>query len=408
MTDVRMAGGLVEAAAMAQWAVRHGTLADFLFRSVDHGETLLVCGDRAVAVSQMRRPVPSTSVNRELAWFTEQIAAAGRRLDAGLPEAQRFTSERGGGLYLDPAALTWSGLLIIDHPAPPPGVEMVWSDGRRPLVVLLRRDWELVVHELRSAAAVVRFLDWCAGLGPTEVPAHFGWLALACERPPRALTGPAPALPLIGEDLPGHAVIGRILEFVSATALPGALNESVRHRLLSQIDAFPLEERAALGEWTAAAVREAGTARDPAAAAARESAAGARDSAAGARDPGTVPAMDPAAARVTDVAREPAAAAVRPGGAARVRTFRFPGAPAQYVLAVAGSFTESLSGPFHDLVRLRHHEVLPASTFGFALVPDGDASWPYLIAHFTCVQGPSALDTGELTRIRRTWRTLSS
>jgi hypothetical protein len=367
--------------AMAGWALEHNSLPHFLFRSPYHPDTVLLAGDRAVLVSRMRRTEPSASKTREAQWFDEQILAAARRLAVSLPPAQQYTNERAASLRLDPKGLSWSGVLVIDHPAPPPGLALVreagrealrepareagWearretahdtareaarTTGRRALVVLLRRDWELLLHDLRSAAAVVRYLDWCAGHNPHDPPSHFAWLSIAADLPPRLLSGPVPPMPLLHDDLPGHAVIGRLLEFVSLSDL----DETVRRRLLALIDGFPVEHRARLGEWAAEAVRAAGP--------------------------------------------------------ARVRTFRYDRSTAQFVLAIAGGFTEALSAPFHDLVRLRHSEAPEQTcTFGFVLVPDGAHTWPYLVAHFTYVQGPVELTLDDESRIRRIWSGLVS
>ncbi|MFC7533160.1 hypothetical protein [Actinoplanes sp. GCM10030250] len=346
------AGRRAVAEGMARWAAGNGALPHFLFRPEEPGATLLLSGERGVMVQVVRRTEPNAWAVREQAWLAEQVAAAGRRLDQGWVGRQWFGSERGGRVEVDPAAVTWSGVLLVDHPALPPGVQLVREAARGPLVVFLRRDWELLLHELRSAAAVVRCLDWLAGRVPgEEVPAHFAWLTVAADLPARMPAGPLPEMPLLVDDLPGHAVISRMLEYVAA----GSLDEAVRHRLLSLIDGFPLEHRAGLGDW--------------------------------------------------------AAEAIHAGGAARVRTFSFPGSRCQYVLAVAGSFSEALAGPFDDLVQLRHHEARKRSlsTFGFVLVPDAaQPGWPYLIAHFTWVQGPVDLTPDDLSRIRTIWSDLPS
>jgi hypothetical protein len=352
------------------------SVADFMFRTgPQHNESqVLIVGARAVVVLTTSRPAndgvigaltsaratADGSAARERAWWAEQVAAAERQLDdtvrllhAG-PAPQRFTTERGRALDLDPAMLEWTGLLIVDHPAPPAGVDPGPDSGRIPLAVVLRRDWEVLLHELRSAAAVVRYLDWCARRGPVpdEVPAHYAWLAVASELPPRPAESFLRALaakPLLRDVLPGHAVIGRLLDYVASTQLHDVLDEAGRHRLLSLIDEFPVDARSDLGEWTA----------------------------------------DPAVARL--------------------RTFRFADGIPQYVVAVMPDLNDAWSAAFHDLVQLRHHEAReqaadPASlcTFGFVLAA-GANRWPWPVAYFTCLQGPVTLTPSELVRIREFW-----
>ncbi|WP_328474090.1 hypothetical protein OHA21_14245 [Actinoplanes sp. NBC_00393] len=324
--------GADPAEAMAQWALGHWSLPDFLFRG-----RLLIVGGRGVMIAA------GGSV-RELE----------RRFEALLLSSHRFVNERGRALEIDPGALVWSGLLIADDL--PAGFDQAPATGNLPLLYLLRSDWEFLLHELRSASAVVRYLDWCREPGPaTDVSAHHAWLMLASSRHPRqpaAPDVPLPPKPLLRDDLPGHAVIGQLLEYVATAPLPESLGETVRHRLLSLVDEFPVEARAELGRWVAEAVRSPGS---------------------------------------------------------RMRTFRFSGGTPQYVLAMLPQPGESPA--FDDAVQVRHHRgrevaVEPSSlvTFGFVLALDETRS--LVVAQFTCVQGPVSLNAASLAAAEEVWPTI--
>lgn len=314
--------------AMARWALRHPSLPHFLFPLEPSGDAaLLVAGGRAVVI-------------------VAGVAGAAQRVDAIVraPGPCRLTSEYGRTLEIDPATLSWTGLVIADRP----GTELLPASGQVPLLAMSRRDWELVLHELRSAAAVVRYLAWCAQPGPVVPPAHYTWLMVVSKRHPRLPVAdrPLPEKPLLTDDLPGHAVIGRLLEYVAAAPLPETAGATVRHRLLSLIDEFPVGSRAELGRWTATVLRT--------------------------------------------------------GETARVRTFRFADGIPQYVVSVLPRSAEA----FHDVVRLRHQQARERAaepsavvTFGFALSPEETGT--LLIAQFTCLQGPADLTAEELASAQR-------
>jgi hypothetical protein len=388
------------AEVMTRHAVAAWGLPDFVFRPKvaqkgvgqrELGDGLIIIGRQAVVIQVKRRNSPGNDSSRERSWISKRVVQAARQADGTLrylkqfPPPHAFTNERGRTLDIDARLLDWLALVIIDHPRPPDGISLPVSTGRMPLVVMLRRDWEFLLHQLRSTSSVVRYLNWCTQKSPValgEEPSRYGTIAIDSETRQRAplemslvregktaLVPLFPAKPLNRDELPGHTAVREILEAVATMRLPDFLEEADRHELLSLIDEFPVQCRGYLGEWILKAFLDV----------------------LGASRSGTF--------------------------AFRLKTFRFSDYIPQYVFGVSDdTLDDATQLAFHDLVQLRHQELRgqyadpdSVDTFGFVIAPDEKRlsssviQWPWSIMQFVRVRGPITLTRQELTYVREFW-----
>ncbi|MDQ3762975.1 MAG: hypothetical protein M3460_15395 [Actinomycetota bacterium] len=128
---------------------------------------LIVVGDRGLVVQVKSRDTAPGSAERETSWLTKKIAEGGRQVDGTTRRLSSKTTTmvngRGRTVDLDGTTITWTGVIIVDHPSPPPEYQLPELRTRIPTVVLLRRDWEFLFYQLRSTHAVIDYLARVSG-----------------------------------------------------------------------------------------------------------------------------------------------------------------------------------------------------------------------------------------------------
>lgn len=226
---------------------------------------LIVTGDRGLVVQVKSRDTKPGSAVREASWLTKKIADSGRQVDG---TARRLSSKtttmlngRGRTVELDGKAIEWTGVVIIDHPCPPPGYQLDEFATRIPTVVLLRRDWEFLFHQLRSSHAVIDYLVRVAGLTKRlgGEPERYYELAAADARAEPAPPDPAigalgthvstpllPAAPAGNDDDEAHGMVRIMCEDIATVRLDPD-DEVSRLRVLAAIDELPVGYRSELG-----------------------------------------------------------------------------------------------------------------------------------------------------------------
>ncbi|MGH3972441.1 MAG: hypothetical protein ACRDS9_03830, partial [Pseudonocardiaceae bacterium] len=226
---------------------------------------LIITGDRGLVVQVKSRDAAPGSAEREASWLTKKIAEGGRQVDG---TARRLSSKtttmvngRGRTVDLDGAIIAWTGVVIIDHPSPPCEYQLPELGTRIPTVVLLRRDWEFLFHQLRSSRAVIDYLARVSGstgrLGAE--PERYYELAAADANAEPSPLDPAigalgtqvsvpllPAEPAGSDDDEAHGMVRIMCEDIANVRLDSD-NEANRLRVLSAIDELPVGHRSELG-----------------------------------------------------------------------------------------------------------------------------------------------------------------
>lgn len=232
------------------------------------GDVLLVVGTRAAVVQVKSRTSPSGDESRERAWIEKAITKATRQAVGVVGRLRRspatLTNHRGREHVVDGAATWWVGVVIIDHDSPPADfIPVLPSDLGFPVAVLLRRDWEFLFDQLRSADAVLAYLLRVGDLDPIPLgnePLRYYELADADEdAPPGALPAGTEALgarlasvpvlpktPAGRDDGEAHAVLRMILEGIATVQLD-RWDENTRLTVLAEIDGLPVATRTELG-----------------------------------------------------------------------------------------------------------------------------------------------------------------
>lgn len=226
---------------------------------------LIVAGDRGLVVQVKSRDSAPGSDEREASWLTKKIAEGGWQVDG---TARRLSSKtttmvngRGRTVELDGATITWTGVVIVDHPSPPREYQLHELGTRIPTVVLLRRDWEFLFHQLRSSRAVIDYLARVSGstgrLGGE--PERYYELAAADANAEPSPLDPAigalgtqvsvpllPAAPAGSDDDEAHGMVRIMCEDI-ANVRPDSDDEASRLRVLAAVDELPVGQRSELG-----------------------------------------------------------------------------------------------------------------------------------------------------------------
>ncbi|WP_404474130.1 hypothetical protein [Microbacterium aerolatum] len=239
------------------------------------GDGVLITSGTAVMIQSKSRHQSSELAEREANWLTKNITkgfkqgAGSIRFLSTRPVAMR--NRRGRTVTIDGTALTWVSLVLVDHDEVPEGY--VPSDLPPDAVVMLRRDWEFLFHQLRSTRSVVGYLRRVAGesiaLGTEPVRYHELALEDLNVEPvptpqwvtPGATLSSVPQAPLDAAGVNAtvaHFVLRTIQEDVAQCTVP-AEEESVRIDLLSRLDSIPVASRSDLGERLLAYMTEART-----------------------------------------------------------------------------------------------------------------------------------------------------
>lgn len=232
------------------------------------GDGTIVSGGRGIALQvKARSTATPDSAERARSWLLKNATA-------GLKQARGTirTSFQSGGITLDnlrgrPVRLAgsrvaWVPVVVLDHPSPPREVFPA-ADADGPSVVMLRRDWEFLWNQLRSASAVVDYVHRVAAENETaelgsETHRYFDLANKDLQAPPSALpdwmydggvepeSGPLlPKDPASARDELGFRVFQRVLEDIAATDFTG--DETDRVQMLAHIDRVAVTNRAELG-----------------------------------------------------------------------------------------------------------------------------------------------------------------
>ncbi|MBW9121914.1 hypothetical protein JNB63_17590 [Microbacterium trichothecenolyticum] len=228
------------------------------------GDGILVTSGTAIMIQSKSRQQPSGSAERESNWLTKNIVK-GLKQSAG---SIRFLSarpipmqnRRRRKVTIDGASLAWISVVIVDHDNVPEGY--VPPDLEDDSVVMLRRDWEFLFNQLRSARSVAEYLRRISGenieLGTEPVRYHELALAdLAVE--PRAAPDwassaavtvsvpQAPLEPAGSLETSGHFLLRAIQEDIALSPAPSD-DELIRIDVLSRLDSIPVASRTEFGQ----------------------------------------------------------------------------------------------------------------------------------------------------------------
>lgn len=341
---------------------------------------LLIVGGRGIIVQAKAREGTPGDDEREGKWVrkvvskaTKQAAGTLRRVAAA---AVPLEDGRGRQVTVDGNGVSWAAVVVLDHPAPPSGIEFAAADGKLGTVVLYRRDWEFLFTQLRSTYAVVEYLHRVAAepsrLG--EEPERYYELAAADERATPGVLDPslvglgietsAPTLPSAPAGSDGdeaHELVRIILEDIATTPI-GDAKQDDRRRVLASLDSLPVAHRTNLGTFLLDAFN-----------------------------------------KLTSVQE----------GTTRwaFRTFLSAGDRDQLSFGVASEFGEQTRDTFHYWLRLRHHEraervgdAAGLITIGVLLTPRPDQyrRWDTTMA---AIGGDSGLTSEDVARLRELWPT---
>ncbi|WP_221323077.1 hypothetical protein [Actinoplanes sp. L3-i22] len=230
------------------------------------GDGLLVVGERGVVVQAKCRDTEPKGPARESAWLDKKIAEAARQADGTVrqlcSQPSRMINGRGRTVAVDGNTISWAAVVVIEHPEPPTDHRIPKIESRIPAVVLLRRDWEFLFNQLRSARAVVDYLHRVGG--STEVlgtephryyelaaadrdaasePIESVWPADAGERRSVPLL---PAAPAGSDDDEAHAMVRIMCEDIATSLLTEQSEQDLLY-VLAAIDRLPVGYRTDLG-----------------------------------------------------------------------------------------------------------------------------------------------------------------
>lgn len=228
------------------------------------GDGILITSGTAIMIQSKSRHQPGGTAERESSWLTKNIVkglkqgAGSIRFLAARPIAMENRRRR--TVNLDGAALTWVSVVVIDHDDVPAGY--VPPDLPDNAVVMLRRDWEFLFNQLRSARSVASYLRRVAGenieLGTEPVRYHELALADLEVKPPTApewatsasttVSVPqAPLEPAGSRETNAHFLLRIIQEDIALSPAPSD-DELTRIDVLSRLDSIPVASRTELGE----------------------------------------------------------------------------------------------------------------------------------------------------------------
>lgn len=266
-------GGAAERAAQdaaATWGLPDFVIAPLVeqkgrgVREISDG--LLIVGDQGLVVQVKSRDSEPQSPDKEISWLAKKIAAAGRQVDGTVRRLSSKTTTmvngRGRTINVTGAELTWTGVVIVDHPAIPEDLPAPMLDTRTPTVALARRDWEFLFHQLRSSRAVIDYLVRVSGtevrlgheperyyeLAATDARAEPGPIDPAIDGRGTVVSAPLlPVAPAGSDDDEAHGMVRIMCEDIANSDFDAA-DETRRLRALAAIDQLPVAHRTELGQ----------------------------------------------------------------------------------------------------------------------------------------------------------------
>jgi hypothetical protein len=229
-------------------------------RNREISDGLIVTGNKGVVLQVKSRDAVTPS-EKEPSWIDKKVRHAAGQVDGtvrrlcGSPV--EMINGRGRSLPVNGRDISWVGVVLLDHSNPPEGHAVERTSGRVPIITLLRRDWEFLFSQLRSASAVVDYLhrvDGSSRIG-AEPERYFELAAAdaAAEPAPIGVRGPGehisvPRLPMAPagrDDDQAHGMVRIMCEDIATS--PHAGDEWDRLRLLAVIDSLAVAFRTELG-----------------------------------------------------------------------------------------------------------------------------------------------------------------
>lgn len=231
------------------------------------GDGTIITGGKGIALQVKARESTSGDPAREAAWLNKKATQALRQAYGTIRTFLRapqlaLENLRGREVALDGTGIEWLPVVVLDHDDPPEEHHLSLHQHEDPGVVLLRRDWEFLWDQLRSASAVVDYLHRVSGTESPPLgsePTRYLELALADAEADSA-PGPewtsglfahqpgGPVLPrdlASAQDATAHAMFNEILDDIANTDFTG--DETTRLRVLGLLDRVPVTQRSELG-----------------------------------------------------------------------------------------------------------------------------------------------------------------
>ncbi|MCX4657653.1 hypothetical protein [Streptomyces uncialis] len=229
---------------------------------------LLIVGGRGVVVQIKAREGVPGAPEKESSWVLKQLAAAAKQISGTVrrlkTQGVQMTTGRGRSVRIDSPAVNWIGVIIIEHPAPPPNLAITTQAGATPVIALLRRDWEFLFNQLRSTHAVVGYLHRIGTSTPVlgGEPERYYELAAADAAASPGPINPSwirrggqpcnvpllPAAPAGSDNDKAHTMVRIVLEDV-ATSLTGPDEWEPWQIVLASLDSLPVGYRTDLGRF---------------------------------------------------------------------------------------------------------------------------------------------------------------
>ncbi|MET9225681.1 hypothetical protein [Lentzea sp. NPDC003310] len=224
---------------------------------------LIITGTHGLVIQVKARDTEPADTAKETNWLNKKIIAGHKQVEGTArnlsSKTTTMTNGRGRQVTVDGPTITWTGVVIIDHPSPPIGVPHPALPGRVPTVALLRQDWEFLFDQLRSSHAVIAYLTRVAGTSGTlgEEPERYYELAAADAATEPAPIDPRirgiqvsvpllPAAPAGTDDPEGHDMLRMMCEDI-ANSPTNEVDETRLLHVLAAIDALPILHRSDLG-----------------------------------------------------------------------------------------------------------------------------------------------------------------
>lgn len=231
------------------------------------GDGTLVTGNRGIVLQVKARDGATTVTTRESSWLRKKAGEGLRQAHGTIRSSLlnpnlSLTNLRDREVQMPGDTIDWMPVVILDHPSPPDDV-VPDEEAEKNGLILLRRDWEFLWDQLRSASAVVDYAHRVAdkdriALG-TEAGRYFdladkdehakpdSMAAWMVEAGAAQTSGPTlPREPADTADAVGHSAFHRILEDIASTDMLGD-DERTRLHVLALIDKVWVAHRAELG-----------------------------------------------------------------------------------------------------------------------------------------------------------------
>ncbi|PQZ92887.1 hypothetical protein CQ018_10430 [Arthrobacter sp. MYb227] len=126
------------------------------------GDGLLIAGDVGAIVQVKGRSVEASNPEKEARWINKNVEKAIKQVQGTYRRLQQspidLENGRGRLIQVDGSAVTWVGVVIIDHPQIPEQHPLSSVGVPVPAIVLTRRDWEFLFEQLKSTSAVIQYL----------------------------------------------------------------------------------------------------------------------------------------------------------------------------------------------------------------------------------------------------------